>query len=176
MAVTIDATVGGENSNSYLTLEEAEEYFATRMPAPTNWAATPVPSNDDKSKALITATRIIDQMADWKGEVAADEQALLWPREDMVDLKGLDMDNDVIPNELKYATCEFADALLGTDKTADLSSMGLSELGVGSIKIKFSDNAPPIRKVLPDISWDFIKRWCDLRLDSNRGSAKLVRG
>jgi hypothetical protein len=176
MAVTIDATVGGPNSNSYPTLEEAEAYFATRMPAPTKWAATPAPSNDDKSKALITATRITDLLADWKGSVASDTQARMWPRDDMEESKGLDMDNDIIPDELKYAIYEFAEVLLGTDKTVDLSSMGLSELGVGPIKIKFSDNAPPVRKVLPDITWDYIKRWCNMRLDSNRGSARLVRG
>ncbi len=176
MAVVLDATVGGANSNSYISLEDAEAYFETRMPAATNWSATPAPSDENKKKALITATRLIDQMVEWSGEITADTQALQWPRQDMVDARGVDIDTDVIPAEVGYAVCELADQLLATDRSADLTTAGISGLSVGSISIEFSDSAPPTRKVLPEIAWEFIRRWCTERQDGGSGSSRLSRG
>ena len=52
----IDATVGGIASNSYVSLEDANTYFSTRLHAET-WTSA---SDADKEAALITATNIID--------------------------------------------------------------------------------------------------------------------
>ena len=56
MAATINATVKGENANSYVTLTEANSYFET-VPDSTTWDNK---TDDQKNRALIAATRWID--------------------------------------------------------------------------------------------------------------------
>lgn len=173
MPITIIDTIGGEDSNSYISLTDAEGYFALRSPAAPNWAAAA--SNDIKSKALITATRLLDQMVIWDGATATEEQALFWPRLYLYNSKGFELEGDELPDELRWAVCEYAEVLLNTDKTADYAAEGVEALKVGSISIQFSDSQPPQRTVLPEIVWDLVRRW-GTRADIYPGSALLIRG
>lgn len=78
MAITIDATVGGANANSYLTLAAAElivEGFVQDDDV-TAWASA---TNDQKNRALYTATQRLDRER-FLGARATDTQALQWPR------------------------------------------------------------------------------------------------
>lgn len=52
----IDATIAGENANSYVTLAFADAYFADTLEA-RKWFAF---SLDDRGRALVSATRKID--------------------------------------------------------------------------------------------------------------------
>jgi len=173
MPVVIDATIGGESANSYITLVDAESYFEERMPAASNWLATV--SDDDKNRALVTATRLLDKMVVWDGLAASDTQALLWPRLELYDAKGVEIEDDAIPVEIGYAVCELADSLLGTDRTDDLTTQGIEGMDVGDIGIKFSSSAPPQRRVLPELVWEFVRLWCKARIDGGGGQAKLAR-
>jgi hypothetical protein len=78
MAITIDATVGGANANSYLTLAAAEliiEGFVQDDDV-TAWASA---TTDQKNRALVSATQRIDRER-FLGARATDTQALQWPR------------------------------------------------------------------------------------------------
>ena len=78
MAITIDATVGGANANSYLTLAAAElviEGFVQDDDV-TAWASA---TTDQKNRALYTATQRLDRER-FLGARATDTQALQWPR------------------------------------------------------------------------------------------------
>jgi len=78
MAIAIDATVGGANANSYLTLAAAElviEGFVQDDDV-TAWASA---TNDQKNRALYTATQRLDRER-FLGARATDTQALQWPR------------------------------------------------------------------------------------------------
>ena len=78
MAITIDATVGGANANSYLTLAAAEliiEGFVQDDDV-TAWTSA---TNDQKNRALYTATQRLDRER-FLGARATDTQALQWPR------------------------------------------------------------------------------------------------
>jgi len=78
MAVTIDATVGGANANSYLTLAAAEliiEGFVQDDDV-VAWASA---TEDQKNRALFSATQRIDRER-FLGARATDTQALQWPR------------------------------------------------------------------------------------------------
>lgn len=168
----LDATVGGVAANSYISLENAELYFSMRSPAAPNWSAET--SDTNKSKALITATRLLDQLTDWDGETATEEQALAWPRSGLYNAKGFAIEEDELPEEVGWSVCEFAEALLAVDRTADLSTEGISSLSVGSVSIEFNTGAPPSRNVVPEAAWDFVSRW-GTRRDSARGAAQIVR-
>ena len=78
MAITIDATVGGANANSYLTLADAQaivDGFVEDADV-TAWASA---TTDQKNRALFTATQRLDRER-YLGARATDTQALQWPR------------------------------------------------------------------------------------------------
>ena len=78
MAVTIDATAGGANANSYLTLSDAQAIVDGMIQDAdvTAWASA---TTDQKNRALYTATQRLDRER-FLGARATDTQALQWPR------------------------------------------------------------------------------------------------
>lgn len=78
MAIAIDATPGGANANSYLTLAAAQtiiDGFVLDADV-TAWASA---TTDAKNRALFTATQRLDRER-FLGARATDTQALQWPR------------------------------------------------------------------------------------------------
>ena len=78
MAVTIDATAGGADANSYLTLSDAQDIVDGMVEDAdvTAWASA---TTDQKNRALYTATQRLDRER-FLGAKATDTQALQWPR------------------------------------------------------------------------------------------------
>lgn len=132
MAVVIDATVGGADANSYLTLAAAEAIAEYQM-ATAGWGAA---TDDDKNKALIAATSYLDQLA-WIGSKTATTQALLWPRTGAV-CGDHSYDDDVIPGPVERGTFLLADALLETPGLLTVSNASLGELipGIPNASLK----------------------------------------
>jgi hypothetical protein len=167
MAVTLVATPGAANANSYLTLAEATAYFETRLPIP-EWDEV-----DSQEGMLIMATRLMESMYSpmrklvrvqppgqsyylirptWTGSPASSTQRLAWPRLGMYDRNGNAIASTVIPQELKDATAELAGQLAKGDRTldSDASIQGLSSIRAGSVSLSFKD-AFDATKVIPDI-------------------------
>ncbi len=78
MAVTIDATAGGANANSYLTLSDAQA-IVDGMVEDADVTAWGSATDDQKNRALYTATQRLDRER-FIGARATDTQALQWPR------------------------------------------------------------------------------------------------
>ena len=78
MAVTIDATAGGANANSYITLSDAQAIVDGMVEDAdvTAWASA---TDDQKNRALYTATQRLDRER-FIGAKATNTQALQWPR------------------------------------------------------------------------------------------------
>ena len=78
MAVTIDATAGGANANSYLTLTDAQAIIDGMVEDAdvTAWASA---TDDQKNRALYTATQRLDRER-FIGAKATNTQARQWPR------------------------------------------------------------------------------------------------
>ena len=78
MAISIVATVGAANANSYITLAEAQDVVDGLIDDDdvTAWDAA---TTDQKNRALYTATLRIDRER-FLGARATDTQALQWPR------------------------------------------------------------------------------------------------
>jgi hypothetical protein len=78
MAISIDATVGGANANSYLTLNNAQAIIDgfVQDADVIAWASA---TTDQKNRALFTATQRLDRER-FLGARATDTQALQWPR------------------------------------------------------------------------------------------------
>ena len=79
MAVTIDATVGGANANSYITLAEADA-FVEAMVLSTDAAQWDSGNTDSRNRALTAAAQRLDRER-FLGARTNDTQALQWPRE-----------------------------------------------------------------------------------------------
>ena len=122
MTVTVVATAGASNANSYLSVAAADD-LANLLLGTLNWSSA---STDNKGRALIMATRYLDELS-WIGEKAASTQALLWPRTD-AECGDWSFTSSEIPQPIKQATFDLAEYLLG-DATA------LSGTGAGSAEL-----------------------------------------
>jgi len=130
MAITIDATVGGSTSNSYVTLAEAVAYFEGRL----NTAAWDVLTSDEaKNVALVSACRRIDQ-EEFSGVRSSLEQALAWPRWG-ASADGIRVDSQEIPQRVKNAQCELALFMLQSDLLADTGLEGFERVKVGPLEV-----------------------------------------
>ena len=129
--MALDATVGGENSNSYVTNAEAGLFYADR-PQSADWDAL----GSAQDGWLILATDRLEQER-YQGERTDDDQALSFPRVDVV-VDGIEVDNDIIPLAMKRAQMKYALILSGEDNP--LTNTGLE--GFKRLKVDVIDMEP----------------------------------
>lgn len=139
MPVTLDATVGGEDANTYVLLADAQTFFDARLHSS---AWDDAADDDTRNRALVTAARLLDQF-DYVGTQADPDtpQALAWPREGY-DLTGAELDSDAIPQAVVDAQCVVALALLAsgtTDPLAVATLSGLKSVQSGDDRVEFRD-------------------------------------
>lgn len=153
MSVTIDATAGGASANSYATLAEAETYFEERLHT-TVWDAA---TGDAKKAALVWARKLIDDRIQWAGTIADTAQALRWPRSGVVNPDGVSIESTEIPQFLKDAQAELAALLIASDRTAEPSTMGYKELGLGRGDVKVVFDKYDRTSAIPDVVWQLVR-------------------
>lgn len=170
MAITIVATPGAADANSYATKAEADTYHQAHLSSST-WDDA---DTDTRNRALVMATRLLDEHLEWTGDVASDDQALLWPRSDMFYASGVEIPSDEIPQKLKEATAELARQLIAADRTADddVSSKGITRIAAGAVDLSFSGYTKP--NVIPDAVYYMVRTWGTIRRRSET-NVKLVR-
>lgn len=140
MAVTIVATVGAADANSYVTLIEAEAYMESRRNASLWDAAT----TDSKNRALVEATRDLSTRT-YDGDRVTTTQALAWPRQWAPDPDSPTGDyflSTVVPQRVKDATCELAFQFVkaGTTDVAALDpNDGVIEKTVDVLKTRWAE-------------------------------------
>jgi len=164
MALEIDATVGGTDSNSYVTLVEAEAYFLTRLNVD-NWTGT----DDVKNRAISQASLRVD-FEEFEGERYTTTQALKWPRTEMtIDNKTYPVDE--IPLGVKTAVYELAIYMLSTDMTAADSNDAYDSVKLGPLEVDFN-TIQPANNELPPYVLDYLTPF----LDNNPGVVEVFRG
>lgn len=142
MAVTIDPSVGGASSNSFVTLAEAQAYMDGRL----NESAWESATADSQNRALVEATRDISVLT-WKGTRASSTQALSWPRWFVLnpDLPWAGVTyyaSTVIPDRVKNATCELALQYIKagtTDVAAQDPLQNITEKTIGPLTTRYSE-------------------------------------
>ena len=141
MAATINATLSSATANSYVTLADANAYFET-VPNSSTWTDK---TDDQKNRALISATRWIDSL-NYYGDRCDEDQALKWPRNNY-DVDGVELECSLIPSEIKYATYELARAL-ANDTGAITDSTGTTglydEVQLGDMRVKYSKTSQAV--------------------------------
>ena len=153
MAATIDATIKGENANSYVTLTEANDYFDT-SPDSSTWTNK---TDDQKKRALISAARWIDTLV-FYGDRCDDGQALKFPRNNY-QVDGVELACSKIPLNIKYAQYELARALANeTDAmTGNTGTDGnIEEVKLGDIQVKYnttSQGTGTVNNIMDKYPW-----------------------
>lgn len=157
MPYTSVITVG---TNSYISITDADSYFATRYGA-SAWAAL---STETKDQLLITATQRIDTLR-LKGRKYVYTQTLNFPRyldrniEYQQDYL-YDVNLNTIPEVVEKATCEEAFALLNTEltKRRELQEQGVTSFTIGKLSETFSDNVSSSSLLSSDAK-NLLKSW-----------------
>jgi len=153
MALTLIATAGAVDANTYSTLAEANTYFESRLNA-TVWAGETDPN---KNIALAMATRLFDQGIDWNGLKAASTQALGYPRIGVTDPEGYLVDESSIPDFLKEATAEFAMWLLSSDRTVEDGMKGMRRMKLGNLDL--TADKYDRKSVMPDFVYQMVREY-----------------
>lgn len=132
MTVTVVATVGSASANSYITVATADD-LANLYLGTLNWTSA---STDNKGRALIMATRYLDELS-YIGERATSTQALAWPRSEAA-CGDWSFTTSEIPQPIKQATFDLAEALLGTSTLLSSAGAGSAELipGIPNANLK----------------------------------------
>ena len=131
---TIVATPGGIDANSYVTLAEANDFLGAELGVAA-WAAA---DQDTRERALITATRQLDRLANrFIGFIASESQALAWPRSvPAIDERSIDA--STIPPRVRRACIRLAAALLDDPAALDaLSAQPVVREKVGPIEVEY---------------------------------------
>ena len=151
MALTLIATCGASNANSYCTLEEANTYHEGHLYAATWNNAT----DANKKTALVMATRLLDQGIKWTSSKNSSSQALEWPRTAAYDPDGYLISTSEIPTFLKNATAEFARWLLAEDRTAEPDTIGFKKLSVGDLSLTVDKTTQ--KQIIPVVVMQMIR-------------------
>jgi hypothetical protein len=129
MTISIIATAGANNANSYATLEEADAYFLTH-PEFNVWGDL---DDEDKKRYLISYTRKLDLII-YAGRKLTQAQSLQWPRSTVYDRDGYAVTG--VPSLLKDALFEWAihDLTEDDNLAGDFELENLEQVEIGPIK------------------------------------------
>lgn len=170
MPVTLDATVGGANSNAYGDETEGDTHFAGRLNALPWTSLTGAEGIDQKRRALISATARLEQEP-WDGYVTSLTQRLAFPRAGLEDHNGHTIDHTIIPRFAKEAMFETALDLLS--KASDVGAPDplakFSAIKIGEIQINLRESAPVNGDFLRDSVQRLIARHLLSSTDFSRG-------
>ena len=149
MAITLDATVGGANANTYITLDDANAIIEGFVLSDDN-AAWDGSTTDNKNRALFTAAQRIDREK-FLGSRVSDTQALEWPRSGVrkpdtyTNLYGLSFPNRLvadyytdteIPERVKKAQVVLAVYLNNNRNGLELSGLeDFAAVSIGNINV-----------------------------------------
>lgn len=170
--MALDTTIGGDVSDSYGSLAEADAYFAARQTG--NWDG----SDASKEMALRRAATYLDNVyrGKWKGVRTYQVQSLAWPRANVTDSDGYYVDHLSIPENLKRAQFEAAAIIAaGTNLEAAIERATKKEK-VAVIEVEYMDGAalatqyPAISNYLTDLVLT------GAGVNSSVGIGRVIRG
>ena len=142
--LVVEDGTGLINSNSYITVAEADTYLLTDKYR-ADWENY---DDEDKGNVLIKATELLDAYFEWFGSKTEEDSALRWPRTGVFTTDGVKIADNEIPINLKRATAEMAFQQYTIDRQAERTDYGIKELKVDVIELKFDKSEQ--KPVFPD--------------------------
>jgi hypothetical protein len=173
VALVLDATVGGPNANTYVTLAEAEAYVE-RMMATAAWTSA---TEQEKIVALGHAARRLDQEV-FLGQRATTTQALQWPRAYVADpvWPYQALPSTTIPEAIQAAQVVLAVELLEAAATEAVATPepAMSHITVGPITVEYEGAAAATAAVddLPSEVYRLLRGF----LSGGYGQFAILRG
>jgi hypothetical protein len=139
------------NTNSYVTIADADTYFETRIDS-AEWETA---DDETKEQALVTATQLIDERH-WIGAAVSSSQALAWPRKDAIYYdprmgQQITIANDEVPSQVKIAVYEQALHLVQNEDLIAQKVQTFESISVGSIRLTDSNGDVTKTSITPSI-------------------------
>jgi hypothetical protein len=151
--LVVEDGTGLETSNSYVSLEEFQDYWELR-----NDATVAALSDEDATAALVKAAQFLDYTYRWVGDRYSALQAMSWPRVVFFDRDARAMYANVIPQRLKDAQCELARESAVNGLTAVLDRGGrVQNETVGPLSVTYFSDAtgeksyPLVDRIIADL-------------------------
>lgn len=132
--LVVEDGTGLTNANSYVTIAESIDFLSLNVNSAAYWEDL---DDEIKIQVLIMASSYLDQYVDWYGNKTVETSGLRWPRENVKDLDGILIADNIVPTQVKRATCDFAISLSKEDRFAESETLGISEMKVDVIELKF---------------------------------------
>lgn len=146
-AFEVETGAGSPSSNSYVGLDEAETVAEENLRHRESWALM---DDEERQRALVYATRILDASYIWNGKRAGKDQALAWPRVEVLDQEGDELPSDALPRSLRSATVFMAIHSIGNDPLSIESKRRLSSVSADGLKASFREDSFGVPTIVPD--------------------------
>jgi hypothetical protein len=139
------------NTNSYVTIADADTYFETRIDS-SEWENA---DDETKEQALVTATQLIDERH-WIGAAVSSSQALAWPRKNAIYYdprmgQQITVANNEVPSQVKIAVYEQALHLVQNEDLIAQKTQTFESISVGSISLSDNNNDVTKTSITPSI-------------------------
>lgn len=157
-------------ANSYLDVAEATQILTDTVGNESWFTLT----DSVKLASLIQASQLLDSNFDWIGELSSDVQTLRWPRKNAFDRDGRLIPDNIIPNDVKYATAYYAVSLT---KSKGINSVpnNVESLKVGPIALTFDSNDSINEQLVPRFIISLLKNLGEYSGPSDSSSAYSVK-
>jgi hypothetical protein len=172
---------GLAEANAYADVADGDAYHAGHLYA-SAWAAA---TAEQKTVALVMATRLIDAEFQFYGTRTLPAQALQWPRAKCTDpdapsvpmtplmlMPSNYVRYDTVPKAVMDATCEVARAMLIEDRTANPLGEGLAFTGLGSSQTSFDKKDR--RPIIPYLAQAMLSKFGS-PIRATSGAVRLTR-
>lgn len=142
MALTVEDGTGLTAADSYGTEADASTYVSGRYGAADAFAVGTA-AQQEQWLRLAAQQLDLDYGSRLKGTRKLVGQGLLWPRKDVVDNEGYEVDNSSVPTRVKYSQFEYARRIAaGTDPLPDLERGGsVRRQKVDVIEVEYFEKA-----------------------------------
>lgn len=150
-------TIGGNVFEIYGELADALVHLSTSLTGEAE--AFLDEDTATQSKGLRQATLAIDRKS-WQGEAAVDGQELAWPRSNVIDKYGEDVDDSAVPVNIEWACYELAAILVANPGALNRTTgnSNVSSVGAGSTRVAFfkADPGDEFPKVVQELIGQYL--------------------
>ena len=138
MAFTFTVETGAlvSGANSYISVAEADDYYAVDPNFAATWDAYTDP---EKEQRLAWSTRVMDQKCIFYGSPVSETQALRWPRYGACTRDHISISRTTIPAQLKQAVLEHLKYAISNDPTTGSDVERLKGVVVDVIEVMYQD-------------------------------------
>lgn len=140
MSFVVEDGTAKSTSTSYVSVAAADTYHSEHG-APATWTAA---TTAQKEAALMAATVWMDATYSWRGSITDDDQALGWPREDVYDDEGRDIDDNIVPQAVQDCCAYLALQHLSTALDSVYARGGdVKRQKVDTLEVEYFERADP---------------------------------